>query len=62
MTYGDNDVTMSDDPRRDFTVFLGLVLGGAMVALAVSTVVGLAIGAGLYDTPPACHECEGCNP
>lgn len=52
----------TDGPHRDLSVFVGLVIGGALVALAVSTVVGVAIGVGIYDTPPPCHECEGCNP
>lgn len=53
---------MGTPERRDLIVMLGLVLGSAIVAIAVSTVVGLAIGAGFYDTPSACHECEGCEP
>lgn len=53
---------MESGPGREFIVLLGLVLGAAIVAIGVSTVVGLAIGAGYYDTPGSCHDCEGCNP
>lgn len=52
---------MESEPGRNFAVMVGLVLGGAVTALIVSTAVGLMIGAGMYDTPP-CHQCEGCNP
>ncbi len=43
-------------------MFIGLVLGGGLVALAVSTVVAFAIGVGIYDDGRPCHDCEACQP
>jgi len=62
VTYGDSEMSSQGSRRRDFIVFVALVLGSAIVAIGVSTAVGLAIGAGFYDTGKPCHECEGCNP
>lgn len=53
---------MATERGEGLSVFVGLVLGSALLAIAVSAAVGLLFGAGFYDDTKPCHECEGCNP
>jgi len=61
-TYGENGVAVERLRSDRFSVFVGLVIGAGLLAIAVSMGVGLLLGAGFYDDTDPCHECEGCNP